>query len=319
MTQTLRPAWLLRSRLKIRQLQLLSSLGETGNLHRSAVQLSMAQPTATKLLQQLEAVLEVELFERSKRGMAPTTHGLAMIRHARCLLADLDAARDEMHALSEGSSGTLTVGIMVSSASTILPRAIAELACSHSHLRIAVKEGTHAMLIASIQRGDMDFALGRVMHGAGMEYLNYELLYMEEYCVVSGVGHPLAARRQLSLHMITEQRWVLPPSSMPLRQRFDTMLLAELGRRPRNVLESVSLLFNLQLLQEGNMLALMPVEIARHFAASKQLRILPVPLDGFFGPVGLITRGGRRLSPAAQTLVDELKRIAGDSGWHAKR
>lgn len=319
MAQTLRLDWLLRSRLKIRQLLLLSSLGETGNLHRSAAQMAMTQPTATKLLQELEAVLEVELFVRSKQGVIPTPHGFAMIRHARGLLADLDAARDEIRALSEGASGTLIVGIMVSSASTILARAIATLAGRQPNLRITVEEGTHTMLIALLKSGDMDFVLGRVVVGGEMEYLNYEVLYNDEYSIVSGVDHPLAGRRKLSLQQLTTQRWVLPPSSMPLRQRFDILFLTETGIRPRNVLESVSLLLNLQLLQAGNMLALMPMEIALHFATIKQLRILPVPLNGIFGPVGLITRNGRLLSPAAQMLVDEIKRTTNASGVNVGR
>jgi DNA-binding transcriptional LysR family regulator len=46
----------------------------------------MTQPAATKLLHELEQALNVELFERSRRGMKPTVFGVAMIRRsaARC-------------------------------------------------------------------------------------------------------------------------------------------------------------------------------------------------------------------------------------------
>ncbi|MES2185032.1 MAG: LysR family transcriptional regulator [Pseudomonadota bacterium] len=300
-------ALLLRSRLKMRQLLLVSSLGETRNLRRSAAALAMTQPTATKLLHELESALGALLFERSQRGMTPTSAGLTMIRHARGLMADVDAASEEIQALAEGASGMVTVGAMASTASTVLPRATAALAARHPRLRIAIQEGTHAMLVDALRKGDVDFVLGRVMGGADMDDLDHEVLYQDEFCIVSGARHPLARRRKISLDALTGQRWILPHSSAPLRQRLDILFMAQAQDRPRYAVESVSLLTNMQMLQEGAMLGVMPLDIARHFAHIGQLRILPVQLGGLYGPVALVTRRGRDLSPAARLFVDEIK------------
>ena len=67
--------WFIRARLKTRQLLLLVALAEEGNIHRAAQVLSMTQPAASKLLKDLEDVLEVPLFERLPRGMRPTWYG----------------------------------------------------------------------------------------------------------------------------------------------------------------------------------------------------------------------------------------------------
>src|SRR5690606_25165045 len=115
-------------RIKLRQLLLVSVLGESGNLRRAAAQLAMTQPTATRLLHEVEAALGVKLFERSRRGMEPTLYGAEMIRRAHALLADLDAAHEGIRALAEGAAGTLTIGAMASTASVVLPRSVAALA-----------------------------------------------------------------------------------------------------------------------------------------------------------------------------------------------
>ena len=78
--------WFIRARLKTRQLLLLVALAEEGNLHRAAQVLNMTQPAASKLLKDLEDVLEVSLFERLPRGMRPTWYGETMIRHALSLI-----------------------------------------------------------------------------------------------------------------------------------------------------------------------------------------------------------------------------------------
>ncbi len=95
--------WFIRARLKTRQLLLLVALAEEGNIHRAAQVLNMTQPAASKLLKDLEDVLEVPLFERLPRGMRPTWYGETMIRHARVALGSLNQAHDELQALKAGT------------------------------------------------------------------------------------------------------------------------------------------------------------------------------------------------------------------------
>src|SRR5207248_2358936 len=60
--------WFIRARLKTRQLLLLVAIAEEGNIHRAAEVLHMTQPAASKLLKDLEDVLDVSLLERMAQG-----------------------------------------------------------------------------------------------------------------------------------------------------------------------------------------------------------------------------------------------------------
>jgi DNA-binding transcriptional LysR family regulator len=305
------PRWFLRNRIKLRQLQLVSVLGDSGNLRRAAAKLSMTQPTATRLLQEVEAALGVELFERSRRGMQPTLYGEAMIRHSRALLADLDSLHEGILALADGAAGTLAVGAMASTASVVLPRSVAAMAALRPKLRISIQEGTHDMLVAALKRAELDLILGRVMGGAQMDDLEYEVLYRDDFRVVCGRNNPLARRSRLRLSELARERWILPQPSAPLRQRFDILFMAQAGVRPHNALESVSLLTNLTLLQEARMLGVMPADIAHHFSRLRLVHVLPVALKDLFGPVALITRATRGpKSPAVDAFVGLLRRTA---------
>ena len=310
MTEPVPPHWFLRGRVKLRQLLLVSTLGELGNLRRAAARVAMTQPTATKLLHQLEHSLGVKLFERSRRGMAPTLYGEAMVRHARVLLADLEAARDDISALAEGAAGRLTIGTMVSTAPVLLPRALAALMTERPGLRISILEGTHDMLVGALKRGEVDVMLGRVMGGAEMDELDCVVLYRDEFRVVCGPHHPLARSRRVKLAALAGERWILPPPSAPLRQRLDILFMAQAGARPRQALESVSLLTNLTLLQETRMLGVMPADMARHFSRNRLLQVLPVPLEDLFGPVALITRANHPRTPAVDAFVYALRRAS---------
>jgi DNA-binding transcriptional LysR family regulator len=65
----------LLGRLRFKQLALLAALDEHRNLHRAADAVHLAQPSATKLVHDLEKIFSFPLFERLPRGMQPTELG----------------------------------------------------------------------------------------------------------------------------------------------------------------------------------------------------------------------------------------------------
>src|SRR5690348_3577841 len=129
--------WSIRARLKTRQLLLLVTLAEEGNINRAAQVLNMTQPAASKLLKDLEEMLDVRLFDRLPRGMRPTWYGETMIRHARMALASLSEAHDEIEALKAGRFGQVSVGAITAPGMTLLPPAVAQVKEEHPSLRVS--------------------------------------------------------------------------------------------------------------------------------------------------------------------------------------
>ncbi|KPQ20580.1 MAG: regulatory helix-turn-helix protein, lysR family [Rhodobacteraceae bacterium HLUCCA24] len=99
-------------RLKLRQLQLIIAVGEQGSILNAARDLDMAQPSATKLIKDLEAAFAVPLFERTNRGVVPTMFGQALIRHGKLILSQVTHAAEELADLADGSGGRVVVGTL---------------------------------------------------------------------------------------------------------------------------------------------------------------------------------------------------------------
>ena len=72
-------------------------------------------------------------------------------------------------------------------------------------------------------------------------------------------------------------------------------------------IESMSILTNTTLLQESDMLGVMPLNIARHYAKAGALALLRVPLPQPSGPVGIIARADQPPVPALDDLVAALR------------
>ena len=315
--------WYLRSRLKLRQILLLVALDEQRNMHRAAASVAMSQPAATRLLGDMERLLGFRLFERSARGVAPNAYGESLIRHARMMLAALDHARDEINALSEGTTGKISMGVLMGAAPARVPRAVARFKAQHPNHTVLIREGTTAGLTAALRRGELDLIIGRASSDVASEGLKFEAFYSEPMRVVARVGHPLAGRRTLKLSQLADEAWILPTPEAAYRRRLEGAFKQAGVEPPRRVVESVSILANSVLLQETDMLGVMPRDVAQQYRGLGMLAILPVTLPPPSGPVGVITLLGRALPTATTDLVQALREAAqageGARRTHARR
>jgi DNA-binding transcriptional LysR family regulator len=306
------PNWFLRARLKTRQLLLLIALDDERNIHRAASALCMTQPAASKQLKDLEDALGVSLFHRHPRGMAPTLYGETMVRHARMALASLSAAHDDVLALKSGLSGQVEVGVIMTPAMSLLPQAISRIKSQSPRLRIGVHLETSRVLLGMLQRGSLDFMLGRILEDKLADGLRYEELAIEPVCAVARLGHPLRQRQDLKLAELAQQPWIVPPPGSVLRHRWELMFRRAALEPPANVVDTTALLLITALLQQTESLHVMPVEVARYYASLNVLAILPIDLPCHMDAFGIVSREDHLMSPGAQQLLHQVRQVARD-------
>lgn len=307
---TLNPNWFLRARLKTRQLLLLIALDEQRNIHRAAETLHMTQPAASKQIKDLEEMLDVKLFERLPRGMEPTLFGETMIRHARMALTSLSLAHDDVLALKAGLAGQVEVGVIMTPAMSLLPQAIARVKEQAPLLRIGVQMESSNTLLDRLERGTLDFMIGRILERDNSSRLIYEELTEEPACAVARIGHPLASAEGLALDDIVPYPWVLPPAGSILRHRVDMMFRRAGLPPPANVVDTTALLLITALLQQTDMLHVMPVDVARYYQSLNVLTILPIELPFRMDAFGIIRQQDHLLSPGANLLLTAVRAAA---------
>jgi len=312
MMDTLNPNWFLKARLKTRQLLLLIALDDHRNIHRAAEELHMTQPAASKQIKDLEEMLDVRLFERLPRGMEPTMFGETMIRHARMALTSLALAHDDIVALKAGLAGQVEVGVIMTPAMALLPKAIARVKEQAPMLRIGAHMEASNVLLDRLQRGTLDFMIGRILEKENSAGLIYEELTEEPACAVVRVGHPLLSRDNLKLKDLHDKPWILPPHGSILRHRFDMMFRRAGLDIPSNVVDTTALLLITALLQETDSLHVMPVEVAQYYASLNVLSILPIELPCKMDAFGIIRQQDHLLSPGADLLLKAVRAAAQD-------
>ena len=299
-------AALLLNRLRLRQVALLLEVRSLGTLRAAAEQLGMTQPAATNMVHELESALGVTLFERQGRGLRVTSAGEAVIAHFDGLRGSMAALARELEDLRAGGGASLAVGSILAPSPTLLTRTVALIKREQPHLRLSVLTETSDRLIDLLDQGTLDIVIGRMAEGhAHRDYLS-QVLEGEPPSVVVGPQHPMAGVRRCALAALVEQPWVLQPRNSPMREVLEQEFRLHGLDRPRDLVETASILTTLFLIGEAPMVAVVPASLAARYADKGLISVLPVRLTRALEPYGSIVRRGRPLSAAASRFLDLL-------------
>lgn len=302
----------LQSRLKMQHLRLLMAIEERGSLRQAALALSLTQPAVTKMLQDMEALLGVTLFERHLRGLRPTRFGTAVTRYATLVFSDMANLREELTALETGSVGKVRVGAVMAPTPVLMAEVIRRLRRDHPRLNMTVQVDTSDVLVPLLERDQLDLVLGRVPEGWEAGHLTFEKLGDERLAIVVGCGHPLAGRPAPGFGELATWPWILQPRPSPMRALIDRSFEDAGVAPPQSTVETAAILMTTSLLPDSDLIAVVPMEVADFHARIGLLHILPVRVPRKLDPYGIVMRCGRPPSASTMLVIDTLRTVVSE-------
>src|SRR4051812_30202756 len=145
--------------MELRRLRYFVAVAEELHFRRAAERLHLAQPALSQQIRKLENELGVDLFHRSKRGVALTSAGTLFLDEARRLLRHAeDAARAARNAGS-GTIGRLRVGHVPDAIPPAFPRAIAAFVTRHPGIEVVPETAPARRAVEDVRVGRLDIAL----------------------------------------------------------------------------------------------------------------------------------------------------------------
>lgn len=142
----------------IRQLEYAVAVYRTGHFGGAAAACHVSQATLSAQIAKLEGELGVILFDRRAKPVVPTEPGERLLRLAQEVVAAhsrLVAAAGGLHPLT----GRVTLGIIPTLASTVVPWFLPAFAASYPDAELVVVERTTAGIIAELQAMRLDAGL----------------------------------------------------------------------------------------------------------------------------------------------------------------
>lgn len=228
-------------RLRIRQLRLLDLVARYGSLTAAAEHLGVSQPSATKLLQEMEQVLRCTLVDRNTRGGVLTDSGRRALERVRPAINALDLIPQAV--LVEPQHPVVRMGILRLAGISILPELVWRLRSEQQLPRLQLQEGVVPMLMEQLHEGLIDCIIGRLepsQHVDGHSRLDITQLNNDPYGLTCASSHPLCRRRAVALHEVLHLPWVLTPRSTYTRQVVDMAFMSQGIPAPTPLIESLS-------------------------------------------------------------------------------
>lgn len=311
--------------MDLRQLRHFLAVVEHGSFLRAADVVHLTQPALSRSLQGLEAELNVRLLERGRRGVEPTPHGLLLVRHARKLVAQADETLAALLGLRREESLRLAIGVGTHLAGVALPRVVAGMVKELPRLAVSVQDGNAEELVGALQRGEIDVALCAWPAEGAPQELVFEEMLSGELVVVCGAEHPLARRRRISLEELSHRRWALAERPRAIGQVFRLAFTAAGLAPPEPVVRSTSMAFLPTLLQESDLLSLVPADYVEAALGDRRLVRIRTDLPSATARVGVMMRRGSDadatpvLSAFLEALRDELRKLRGGDSARRRR
>jgi len=145
--------------LNLDQLRTLVTIAELGSFAAAARTLHLAAPTVSLHVAELESRLGAALLLRQRQRVVPTGVGQGLIERARRLLADVDAALDEVARQIEGRAGRVRLGASTGALAWLLPQALETMGRDHPGVDVQVAVLTSQEALTRLQEGTLDIGL----------------------------------------------------------------------------------------------------------------------------------------------------------------
>jgi LysR family hydrogen peroxide-inducible transcriptional activator len=175
--------------MNLRDLKYFIALAETRHFGQAAARSFVSQPTLSGQIKKLEDELGVTLFERTKKFVAVTPLGEALLPYARRAVEEAEALMQRARTSHDPLAGPLRLGVIPTLSPYLMPLVLAPLKRQHPQLRLVLTEELTGHLLERLHRHELDAAL--IATPVKDAELTARVLFDEPFWLAIPRKHPL--------------------------------------------------------------------------------------------------------------------------------
>jgi DNA-binding transcriptional LysR family regulator len=217
-------------RLTLRQLQIFRCVAESGSTAAAAAAIALSQSATSAAINELERVLELQLFDRIGKRLQLNDNGRALLPQA---LAVLDGAGwIERWALDrESHIGTLRIGASTTIGNYLLPQVLAGFRDSlaervRQNWQVQVAIANTAVIASQVAAFELD--LGLIEGPCHEPELTVQPWLEDELVVVAAANDPILPRgknKRIPLETLSKATWLLREEGSGTREIINQLLI----------------------------------------------------------------------------------------------
>jgi DNA-binding transcriptional LysR family regulator len=269
--------------VELRQLRYFAAVAEELHFGRAAQRLHMTQPPLSQAIQALEELLGAPLFERSRRGVALTAAGAALLPEARRMLVQAQELPQLVQRAAGGEVGRLALAFVSSADYSVLPPFLRAYRAAYPQVQIALQEATSDLQLEDLLHARIDAGLliPPLPERARAE-LDYLPVLKEPLVLAAPAGLPaLHGKRKVALGALPALPLIIFPRAIS-PALYDAVLgvFRAAGITPVIGQEAIQMQTIVSLVSAGMGLALVPQSVSNLKRPGVEYRALldPTPL-----------------------------------------
>ncbi|MHA6799665.1 LysR family transcriptional regulator [Bounagaea algeriensis] len=280
-------------------------LYETRSVTAAAEAVHVSQPTVSYGLGKLRRHFGDELFRRSRDGLVPTAMADRLYEPLQQSLAGIQHAIDPVHAFDPSTARTrFTVGLSDLGEASLLPQLLRPLRTRAPGVSLVVRPLDTADSPRQLSRGEVDaFIATPVLSSPQLRRIP---LFAEGYLAMVAEDHPRLREQSVAAAQLRAERHILVDASsghVGPKLALETLELSD-----HVALQVTNFSVLPYLVQDSELVAVVPEYAGRAYAASHPVRLLHLPISLEPLDIALYALPDRSRSPAQRWLVDFLQR-----------
>lgn len=284
-------------------LRLFIAVMEEQAIARAAVREHIATSAASRRLAELEAQLQVRLFERSNRGIVPTPAAYTLLDLAHSVLGQMDGITRQMREYGSGVRGHVRMVANISAITQFLPAQLQSFMQRHPEVQVNLLEKVSSEIALAVAQNTADFGiLNAGTYGGDLAYAPYR---KDELVLIAPRGHPLTSNAQVSMQQALHYDFVgAHPGSAINALLNRSAALLEMPLKLRIQVTSYDALC--LMVAAGLGVGVLPRGSAALYLGSLSLQTITLAEPWAQRQLVLCMRAYSALPPAARALVDHL-------------
>lgn len=254
------------------------AVNETQNFSLAARNLGVSQSSLHRSARDLESLLGVELFRKTSSGIKTSKAAKAFAKAAQLAFAEIAQGTEEVNSIHKRDVGRIVVGCMPLARTSILPKAINKFTKSFPEFSFQIKDGSYKDLLHRLIHGELDLLIGALREPNPSFEIAQDPLIQSSTCIVAKPCHFLFNEPEISLQLLAECMWVVPPKNTPTHQIYESIFSQKSNQNsgtPKNIVETSSQILLTNLLLTSDRIGIISEEQIQHELDSKTLKKIP--------------------------------------------
>lgn len=289
--------------MELHQLQYFVNAAETQHFTRASELSFITQSSLSQQIKKLEDELGMLLFNRRGKQVQLTEAGKIFLKHARQILAKVEAGKQAIENLSNLIGGELRVGVTYIFSGMILP-ALKSFARQYPDLKIIVEYGTTELLERKLLNDELDLVLAFYSGDNGLP-VERTALFSSRMVMAVSVTNPLATLDKLSFKKLMNYTLVLPNREFNSREFLDELFLLH-KMQPKIAMELSDIHSLLTLVADSNWVTIVNEKALAGWTNLKAIKLTGIDTarESY-----LLTASDVYQKKATRLFIDELKRL----------